>query len=148
MRDSRPAKFKKYKKYIILGFVTFVSSLLFLVTKLVTTKYVALYPQLKGEFVDFYIKNDEQSISLINSALMNKKQKYHDFQIVIGRRKVTKTLPIDKLDFSQRDCKEKYSCPVMTISKDNFEKKVLGQSLGENSNRNLIEIMEEKKPSI
>lgn len=106
----------------VLLFLTGLGSLIYFANR---TDDLTVYPNLNGETVDMFIKNDKATISIIDK-LIQKKSPTIDVVIKISdKRKITKKYKIEDFDFIQKDCPTKWDCPIYSMPKEKFYKEVL-----------------------
>lgn len=123
VQTSRKSNIKKgiIAKVVITFVLLFLTGLGTLIYSLNSSGTLLLYPTLKENKLEFLINTDKESLQIVESLLKEKKDQA-TIRFVIGRRKISSTLSLKRLDLEQKDCPEKFKCPVFIIPKDEFEK--------------------------
>ncbi len=102
-----------------------------LVYFLATDKNLMLYPQLKGENIELFAVRSEENMVVIQKILSNKDSPFINVIFTDGDEEVHRIISIDKLDLEQKTCNKKWDCPVMTLPKDIFVKKILKKKIND-----------------
>lgn len=111
-------------KKALLGFAVILLILFGFIFNKLNEPNLTLYPKLNGKDVELYLLKKKFNIDLVDELLVSKPA-FLNISITDGKNSKSTIINFEKLDLKQISCKQKWSCPVVVLSKKKFEEKFL-----------------------
>lgn len=114
---------KKNFLFMASGFLILFSILVYNLRK----PNLTLYPKFQDENVELYLLKEKFNFDIAND-LLDEELPFLMITIKHGEKSVNRIISLESLDIEQKDCENKWDCPLLVLSKEKFknivEKKV------------------------